>query len=91
MTFSNYKNFININEDYLRNLKNLKSLNQINYKKSRYDVKKLIAEKKRNYFETKLTENIGKPKELWKTLKALGLPNNVSTETINALEDDALK
>ena len=39
-------------------------LDQENYKKARYEVKKLIAEKKRNYFETKLTENIGKPKEL---------------------------
>ena len=63
-------------------------LDQENYKKARYEVKKLIAEKKRNYFETKLTENIGKPKELWKTLKALGLPNKVSIATINALKDD---
>ena len=51
-----------------------------NYKKARW--------KKINYLETKLTENIGKPKELWKTLKALGLPNKVSIATINALEDD---
>ena len=61
-------------------------LDQENYKKARYEVKKLIAERKRNYFETKLTENIGK--ELWKTLKALGLPNKVSIATINALKDD---
>ena len=39
-------------------------LDQENYKKVPCKVKKLIAEKKRNYFETKLTENIGKPKEL---------------------------
>ena len=56
--------------------------------KARYEVKKLIAEEKRNYFETKLTENIGKRKELWKTLKALGLPNKVSIATINVLKDD---
>ena len=43
-----------------------------NYKKARYEVKKLIAEKRKNYFETKPTENNGKPKGLWKTLKALG-------------------
>ena len=61
-------------------------LDQENYKKARYEVKKLIAERKRNYFETKLTENIGK--ELWKTLKALGLPNKVSIATINALKND---
>ena len=42
-------------------------LDQKNDKKACYEVKKLIAEKKRNYFETKLTENIGEPKELWKT------------------------
>ena len=63
-------------------------LDQENYKKVPCKVKKLIAEKKRNYFETKLTENIGKPKELWKTLKALGLPNKVSIAAINALKID---
>ena len=63
-------------------------LAQENYKKARHKVKKLIAEKKRKYFETKLTKDIGKPKELWKTLKALGLPNKVSIATINALKDD---
>ena len=63
-------------------------LDQENYKKARYEVKKLIAEKKRNYFEAKLTENIGKPKELWKTLKVLGLPCKVSIATINALKED---
>ena len=36
----------------------------------------------------KLTENIDKPKELWKSLKALGLPNKVSIATINAHKDD---
>ena len=63
-------------------------LDQENYKNARYEFKKLIAEKKRNYFETKLTENVGKPKELWKTLKALGLLNKVSIATINSLKDE---
>ena len=63
-------------------------LDQENYKKARYEVKKLIAEEKRNYLETKLTENTGTPKELWKTLKALGLPIKVSIATINTLKDD---
>ena len=129
--FSNYGNFVNINEAYSNFIQKLTSvieeiapcktkrvkgnskewfdsvvserinnrdklfkkfkksrlhLDQENYKKAHYEVKKLIAEKKRNYFETKLTENIGKPKELWKTLKALGLPNKVSIATINALK-----
>ena len=63
-------------------------LDQEDYKKTRYEVKKLIAEKKRNYFETTLTENISKPKELKNTLKALGFPNKVSIATINTLKDD---
>ena len=37
-------------------------LDQENYKKTRYEVNKLIVEKKRNHFEIKLTENIGKQK-----------------------------
>ena len=134
MKFSNYENFININETYSNFIQKLTSvideiapcktkrvkgnskewfdsvvseginnrdklfkkfkksrlpLDQENYKKAHYEVKKLIAEKKRNFFETKLSENIGKPKGLWKTLKALGLPNKVSIATVNALKDDS--
>ena len=40
-----------------------------NYKEARNEVQKLIREKLKTYFERKLTENIGKPKELWKSLK----------------------
>ena len=47
-----------------------------------------MLKKKRNYFETKLAENIGKPKELWKTLKALELSDKVSIATVNGLKDD---
>ena len=35
-----------------------------NYKEARNDVQKLIRTKKKAYFESKLTENIGKLKEL---------------------------
>ena len=35
-----------------------------NYKEARNEVQKLIRTKKKAYFESKLTENIGKPKEL---------------------------
>ena len=62
-------------------------LDQENYKKARYGVKKVIA-KKRNYFEMKHTENIGKSKELWKNIKAFGLPNKVSMATTNAFKDN---
>ena len=36
-----------------------------NYKEARNEVQKLIRTKKKAYFETKLIENIGKPKQLW--------------------------
>ena len=55
-------------------------------RKSATKLRKLL--KKRNDFETKFAENIGKPKELWKTLKAFGLPNEVSIVTINAPRDN---
>ena len=35
-----------------------------------------------------LPRTLAKPKELWKTLKALGLPNKVTIATINALKDN---
>ena len=37
--------------------------------------KQLIKRKKRDFVSHKLTENISKPKELWKSLKKLGLPS----------------
>ena len=44
------------------------------YRKARNNVENLIKSKKKTYFEDKLKENIGKPKELWKALNDLGLP-----------------
>ena len=37
------------------------------------------------YFENELNECIGKPKELQKTLKSLGLPNKTSLYKVSAL------
>ena len=51
----------------------------------RYKVHKLISIKKKVYFENKLNESIGKPKELWKVLKSLGLPNKNSPSEVSAL------
>ena len=45
------------------------------YKAAKYLTENLIKNKKKNYIKSKLQENIAKPKELWKTLKSLGLPN----------------
>jgi len=46
---------------------------------ARIKARKAISSKKVSFFEEKLNQNIGKPKELWKTLKDLGLPNKKST------------
>ena len=59
-----------------------------NYKEARNEVQKLIRTKKKAYFESKLTENIGKLKELWKYFKSLGLKFERSISSINCLEND---
>ena len=56
------------------------------YNAARYKVHKLIFNKKKDYFENKLNECIGKPKELWKPLKSLGLPNKTSSCEVSALK-----
>ena len=45
----------------------------LSYKKAQNYVQCLIKKKKKEYVKGKLDDNIGKPKELWKTLKSLGL------------------
>ena len=65
---------IKIREKYFKKFK--KSNLQIDYNfyiEAKYNAQKLIKQKKIEFFNTKLTENIGKPKELWKSLKTLGL------------------
>ena len=46
----------------------------------------MIFNKKKDYFENKLNECIGKPKESWKTLKSLGLPNKIASCEVSALK-----
>ena len=53
-------------------------------------MKKLIKQRKKEFYETKLTENIGKPKELWKTLKTMGLPSKKCSLTKICLEKDSI-
>ena len=43
------------------------------YTEARRVVQNLIKHKKTSYFEEQLRENVGKPKEIWQTLKSLGL------------------
>ena len=58
------------------------------YKKSKYDALKLIASKKQTFFEEKLSETIGKPKELWESLKSLGMSNKTDISNFNAIEEN---
>ena len=57
-----------------------------NCKEVRNELQKLIRTKKKAYFESKLTQNIGKSKELWKSLKSLGLKIERSISNVNCLE-----
>ena len=59
-----------------------------NYKETRNEVQKLIRTKKKPYFESKITENIGKPKELWRSLKSLGLNFERSISNVSCLKNE---
>ena len=48
----------------------------------------LLQKKKKKFFKEKLSEAIGKPKELWESLKSLGLPNKTVISNFNAIEQD---
>ena len=56
------------------------------YNAAEYKVHKLIFNKKKGYFENKLNECIGKPKELWKALKSLGSPKKIFSFQASALK-----
>ena len=60
------------------------------YKKAKYDASKLIITKKNKqaFLKDKLSETIDKPKELWESLKSLGMPNKTIISNFNAIEQD---
>ena len=61
------------------------------FKEARNNVENLIKKKKKTYFENKLKDNIGKPKELWKALNDIGLPKKGSASGASNIclkEDD---
>ena len=60
------------------------------YKKARNKVQRMIKNKKKNFFTGKLNENIWKPKELWKSLKSIGLPSKKSSCSTICLEKDGI-
>ena len=57
------------------------------YKKAKINVEKLIKNKKRDFYQEKLRGNVGKPKELWKALKSLGLPSKITPVSQVSLKD----
>ena len=50
----------------------------------------LIAKKKKYFFENKLKEYIGKPKDLWKAIESLGLPNKSGGCIVGALSENQI-
>ena len=73
---------IGIRVKLLSKFKRTKShIDHVNFKKSRNSVLSLIRKKKKTCVVGKLKENIGKPKELWKSLKSLdSLPNKTNRQ-----------
>ena len=75
---------INLRERRLKHFKSTKlHIDEELYKEAKYHALKLIKEKKKQFYKEKLKENIGKPKELWKPLKSLGLPSKKGSNMAN--------
>ena len=68
--------------------KSRKCFDEKQYRDSRTFVQNLINNKKRLFFENKLKQNIGNPKDLWKTLKSLGLPKKTTSSNSICLKVD---
>ena len=58
------------------------------FKAARNSTKSLIDKKKKSFFKEKLSENIGKPKELWKSLNSLGLSSKNKSESKICLNEN---
>ena len=58
------------------------------FKKAKYEVLKLVVTKKQAFVKEKISQSVGKPKELYKSLKYLGMPNKTLISNFNAMEDN---
>ena len=47
-----------------------------------------ICLKKKEFYEQKLSETIGKPKELWESLKSLDMANKMVISSFSAIEEN---
>ena len=52
----------------------------IRKKAAKISLKNIIQKKKRNFFQDKLKENSNNSKELWKTLKSLGMNSKIANQ-----------
>ena len=59
-----------------------------NFKVAKMHLQKMILKKKKSYFEEELGRNRNKPKELWKTLKSLGLSSDKGRQSKISLKKD---
>ena len=80
---------IKLREKRLKQFKSTKlHIDEDLYKEAKYHAVKLIKQKKSHFYKENLKENIGKPKELWKALKYLGLPSKKGTISNICLKKD---
>ena len=63
-------------------------VDRLNRNHVRSQLQKLIRTRKREYVTEKLTENINKPRDLWKNIKSLGLPSKSASESKVSLKND---
>ena len=63
-------------------------VDKINYNNTRISVQNLIKKKKEEFFRSKLEQNRNKPKELWTSLKSLGMPNEKKSSSNICLEQN---
>ena len=61
---------------------------QNNFKVAKIHLQKMIPKKMKSYFEEELGKNRNKPKELWKTLKSLGLSSDKARQSKISLNKD---
>ena len=59
-----------------------------NFKVAKMLLQKMILEKKKSHLEEELGKNRNKPKELWKTLKSLGLSSGKPRQSKIYLKKD---
>ena len=63
-------------------------INKELFNKVKYEALKLTETKKQAFVKEKVSESIGKPKELWEFLKYLGMPNKTLISNFNMMEDN---